>query len=215
MIDFLNIKETISILSAMLTPTIAVLGAYIAWCQWTTNEQKRKQDLYQMRMEHLLIPLQNWVKTVYDLRFCRIDYKQAPVLLNTALDNFQGNFIKYRFLLSEDDAEEIQLYFNKLTKFCSKFLYDVKTLEPDEFDRNILYLGGFIQEILSKYINFETRKISNLYSFLSFILGQIFLFFLPKRLQRKIKRAVMEKSVIKKLEAATDETIKQRSFVKL
>ena len=215
MIEFSNIKEIISILSALLTPTIAVLGAYIAWCQWTTNEQKRKQDLYQMRMEHLFLPLQNWVKTVYDLRNGYLDYKQSPSLLKAALDNFKVNFMKYRFLLAEDDAEEIQLYFSKLTKFCSRFLFDFKTLEPDEFDRNILYLGGFIQEILSKYINFETRKISNLYSFLSFILGQIFLFLLPKRLQRKIKRAVMEKSVIKKLEAATDETIKQRSFVKL
>ena len=41
-IDFSNMNELISLLSALLTPTIAVLGAYIAWCQWVTNEQKKK-----------------------------------------------------------------------------------------------------------------------------------------------------------------------------
>lgn len=37
------------ILSALLTPTIAIIAVYIAWQQWRTAEGKRKQDLFDKR----------------------------------------------------------------------------------------------------------------------------------------------------------------------
>jgi hypothetical protein len=41
----------IQILSAMLTPTIAIAGGVIAWLQWRTAERRRKQDLFEKRWE--------------------------------------------------------------------------------------------------------------------------------------------------------------------
>lgn len=39
----------ISVLQGLLTPTIALLGAYIGWQQWRTNRNKLKLDLFERR----------------------------------------------------------------------------------------------------------------------------------------------------------------------
>ena len=39
-----NSNTLIDILSAALTPIIAILGSYIAYQQWKTNEKSRKQS---------------------------------------------------------------------------------------------------------------------------------------------------------------------------
>lgn len=41
----------IKILSALLTPTIALIAVYVAWQQWRTAERKRRQDLFDRRYE--------------------------------------------------------------------------------------------------------------------------------------------------------------------
>ncbi|TAN38604.1 MAG: hypothetical protein EPN25_13390 [Nitrospirae bacterium] len=42
-------KDYIDILSAMLTPTIAILGIYIAYQQWRTNKKRLQLDLFEKR----------------------------------------------------------------------------------------------------------------------------------------------------------------------
>jgi hypothetical protein len=44
-------RDWIDILAALLTPTIAILGAYIAWQQWRTNRNKLKLDLFDKRFQ--------------------------------------------------------------------------------------------------------------------------------------------------------------------
>jgi hypothetical protein len=39
----------VSVLSALLTPTIAFLGCYIAWQQWRVNELDLKHTLFEKR----------------------------------------------------------------------------------------------------------------------------------------------------------------------
>ncbi len=43
------IDKIIDISKALLTPMIGLLGIYIAYQQWQTNERKRKQDLFERR----------------------------------------------------------------------------------------------------------------------------------------------------------------------
>jgi len=42
-------ENTIDLLTALLTPTIALIAVYIAWQQWRTAEMKRKQNLFEKR----------------------------------------------------------------------------------------------------------------------------------------------------------------------
>jgi len=44
-------KDWIEILSALLTPTIAILGIYIAYQQWRTNRNRLKLELFNKRYE--------------------------------------------------------------------------------------------------------------------------------------------------------------------
>ncbi len=45
----------IDILSALLTPTIAILGSIIAWQQWRTNRARLKHELFDRRYEQFSI----------------------------------------------------------------------------------------------------------------------------------------------------------------
>lgn len=40
----------ITVLTAMLTPTVAAFGLFIAWKQWDTNRKKLKLDLFEKRI---------------------------------------------------------------------------------------------------------------------------------------------------------------------
>lgn len=42
-------KDWVDYLSALLTPTIAIVAAVITYLQWRTNELKRKQELFDRR----------------------------------------------------------------------------------------------------------------------------------------------------------------------
>lgn len=42
-------KDWIDILSALLTPTIAVLGSFIAWQQWRVNQLRLMHELFDRR----------------------------------------------------------------------------------------------------------------------------------------------------------------------
>ena len=43
-------EQVIRIMSALLTPVIAIVATYIAWQQWKTNRQKLAMDLYDRRL---------------------------------------------------------------------------------------------------------------------------------------------------------------------
>jgi hypothetical protein len=44
-----QVPAWVQLLAALLTPTIALLGAYIAWQQWRTNRNKLKLELFDRR----------------------------------------------------------------------------------------------------------------------------------------------------------------------
>jgi hypothetical protein len=46
-----GVKDWIDVLSALLTPTIAILGSFIAYEQWRTNRGRLKHELFNRRYE--------------------------------------------------------------------------------------------------------------------------------------------------------------------
>lgn len=76
--------QWVNVLSALLTPTIAIAGALIAWLQWRTARQKLALDLFDRRL-----------KVVADLKAAI-----ANVLREDKVD-LQGVFA---FLRAKDDA---------------------------------------------------------------------------------------------------------------
>lgn len=44
----------VQVLSALLTPAVAIAVGVIGWLQWRTNERKRKQDLFDRRFAFYL-----------------------------------------------------------------------------------------------------------------------------------------------------------------
>lgn len=53
----------IKILSALLTPTIAIAGLTIAWLQYRTNDQKRKNELFDRRYDFYKSIEEVWLST--------------------------------------------------------------------------------------------------------------------------------------------------------
>lgn len=56
---FIDYHAWVSLSSALLTPTIAITGIYIAYRQWKTNDLKRQNDLFDRRYE-FYIRFRNW-----------------------------------------------------------------------------------------------------------------------------------------------------------
>lgn len=44
-------RDCIDVLSALLTPTIAILGSFIAWQQWRINRLRLKHELFDRRYQ--------------------------------------------------------------------------------------------------------------------------------------------------------------------
>lgn len=103
-----NSNTLIDILSASLTPIIAILGSYIAYQQWKTNEKSRKQSLYDYRYEKIFKPVLDICnKTINSIKDGKIEnIEELNELHNTKLTNIE----KYSFLLKENDY--IQLMIN-------------------------------------------------------------------------------------------------------
>ena len=49
----MDIETIIKYLNALIPISITLLGTYIAYQQWQTNERKRKQDLFELRRKYI------------------------------------------------------------------------------------------------------------------------------------------------------------------
>lgn len=59
-------KTWIDILAALLTPTLAIFGALIAYLQWRTNELKRKNDYFDRRYDFYKRIESMWLSSATD-----------------------------------------------------------------------------------------------------------------------------------------------------
>lgn len=100
-----------------LTSIIAILGVYIAYQQWITNERKRKQDLYEMRRKYLY---SKCLEMIYKVP------KIAKKIINGKLSEkdiiieFARNRSEYRFLISKEDDTKLENFYIDILKEINK-----------------------------------------------------------------------------------------------
>lgn len=103
----------VPMLSALLTPTIAILGSYIVWQQWRTNRNSLKLDLFERRCAH---------------------YEAARKLIGTVLTSGQASSdTTFRFLMNTRGAQFI--VGKDIARYFDEELYaraiDLQTLEAE------------------------------------------------------------------------------------
>lgn len=154
----MDLKDIINILSALLTPTIAILGLYIAYQQWKSNESKRRQELFDLRYENLfvkineLINLNNSLKEKTSNNIYEFDDEIAT---------YRKHLEKYKFLIKEKDFFQI----DHILSIMHTFEYDKNTDEATMHDLKfkLWEIRGIkfkrIYSILNSYLRIEKDNI--------------------------------------------------------
>lgn len=128
-------------LAALLTPTIAVLGAFIAYRQWLTAQNKLKLDLFDRRF------------AIYDAaRILIASVMTKGKANNEELCTFESGIRSARWLLNKD----IETYFeNELRRKAVELLTLDNELQGlpagDQRDKNVRKQSELRKGILDQY----------------------------------------------------------------
>lgn len=151
----INNKSAIDILSALLTPTIALLTAFIAYQQWQTNERKRKQDLFELRYEN-----------IYKNAIIFLDAVENPI---TTIDELQNRFnkmtqilLKYGFLIKQNDNIRLFYLIGEFFNLCARFENlnaKEKISEHNDFLLKKKNIRNQIMDLLIVYLQIEQPSI--------------------------------------------------------
>ena len=141
----------IKAIGAFLPFLIALFMAYIAYQQWQTNETKRRQDLYDKRLEFYWAML-NKIDEIEKAKFTnKEDISKEEAKLNILIE-------KYEFLVSKRDSEELTnlILWARGVKLKSKYKkskYPHFSVELNEYKQ--LEIENRITEIFEKYLRIE------------------------------------------------------------
>ena len=155
-----NPKSWIDILSAGLTPIIAIVTTFIAWQQWITNERKRKQDLFDKRYDNLFLPILKNAEN-YDYyknnETTNIDYQ----VIKEKNEKLHYQLHKYKFLIKQKDFKKIMELHGKLCKCLQEETkYQTGNVKDDKTTAKTIYedlasIYDKIESIITKYLLIE------------------------------------------------------------
>lgn len=195
-------KSWIEVFSALLTPTIAILGVFIAYNQCKIAEVNKRHRLFEERYEHLYRPVLEQIKKINTINNQNLDLSEKLKQVENILNSFYEDFYKYKFLISEFDEKRLSEVYNAIIKFYEIPL-DVKKQQKEIYIRILitLYYLQNIEEILSSYLRVEQLNFINLYNFIGSILSYIVIFFLPVKCQENLLINGRQYKVIQKFSA--------------
>lgn len=154
-----NIKDWIDILSALLTPVIAILTVTIAFFQWQTNEKKRKQDLFDMRYDKLYFPIFICTERIRKIKEEDLSLDEKGKQIQNEISDFWRQFCKYKFLITNEDREKLQKHYNYILEIIQKYDYKNKdiTNNAEEFLSVFALMCHLMsmETILAKYLSIE------------------------------------------------------------
>jgi hypothetical protein len=130
-----NLKDGIAAVQAALVPVIALLASYIAYRQARTAELKRKQDLYQMRME-----------TYHALRDFMISIQQKDALDFENLTTFTQKTTESYFLFDEEIDGYLEELRNKAMEHWRLGRQREKLMEKEDDPRITQKIKAYAEE---------------------------------------------------------------------
>ena len=169
----------IDILSASLTPIIAILGSYIAYQQWKTNEKSRKQSLYDYRYEKIFKPVLDICNKIMDsIKDGKIEnIEEINKLQNAKLINIE----KYSFLLKEDDFVQILCSYDSIKQF-------VKDIKITPEDKSFMFVKlNRIYDIRRKYLSIEDEKYHTLWELIAIASKKLYQFVALDKLVENVR----------------------------
>lgn len=157
----MNIETIIKFLNALIPISITILGTYIAYQQWLTNERKRKQDLFELRRKYIYSKTLNLIHNVPSI---------AKDILNAKLDSsspiisYTRYYAEYNFLISVDDSQKLEILYYDIMRAINhfseqgleNFADSVKAYEQNTKDE----LKQKLNDLLEKYLRIENDSIS-------------------------------------------------------
>lgn len=159
-----NLKSWIDILSALLTPMIAILTGLIAYLQWKTNERKRKQDLFDMRYDNLYFPIFTCIQNITQIKEVELSDEEKAKKIEDEIQKFWQHYCKYKFLISNEDSEKLSKHYNLILDILQKYDYKNMKMEEDtEGTLSVIALMYHIvqmESILTKYLRVEPDSIT-------------------------------------------------------
>lgn len=192
-----NSYSWIEILSALLTPTIAIVGGHIAYQQWLTSEKSRKLDLFEKRYDKIFEPIlevcNKTIKSIKDDQICNIE--ELNELHNTKLSNIE----KYSFLLKENDYVRLLVHYGAIREFVRDYKIHSIISQQDKDYMNLKLLR--IYDMRRKYLSIEDEKYHTLWELTAIVFKKFYRFFALDRLISKIKNSLKR---IKKKKVAND-----------
>ena len=180
-----SIKDWIDVLSALLTPIVAIIAVYIAYRQWKTAEAKRRQDLFEMRYDNLykeIIGIHN--------KMMQLDYTSQHLradLIELRLE-FLNHYDKYKFLLSKKDEKIIwdaaELWATTINTYDKNMN---SGLDPDinEYKQEQEKCLNTIKDTLELYLRIEQDN-KNLWELISSAIERLLLFLIPKTIIKRL-----------------------------
>ena len=193
-----NTKDWIDILSAMLTPLIAILGTYIAFQQWKISRTLEAFQVEQHKYDNYEVPIRELLKSyledlVSDNK--NIDKKELTIqCINDLCDIFDRN----HYMFDSDDDDLIKETCNKLREITQS-IEPIKTMGLKKTCKVICDYYHYCCLLLIplvRYMPQRDKSYINIFDILWFTLGSIIQFFIPHWVDRKFTRHVIPKIIL-------------------
>ncbi len=164
----MDIETIIKILNALIPISITILGTYIAYQQWLTNERKRKQDLFELRRRYIY---SNSMELLYSLPGIAKGALNNKLSNDSLLFKYSRYYREYGYLLKPEDSEKILQFYAEIMKALFKIIqgglenYE-KNVKDYELNTQEL-LRNNLNEIAEKYLRIENDNLfKRLFNFL-------------------------------------------------
>ena len=193
-----NTKDWMGILSAMLTPFVAIFGLYIAFQQWQISKTLEAFQVEQHKYDNFEIPLRELTKKYLSKLISddkEINKKEITI---KCIDEICSIFDKNHYMFDSDDCDLIEDACNNLKRITNK-LEPIKDMDVKKIWKAVCeyyhYLCLLIMPLIA-YMPHKKKPYTNIFDVLWTTILIIIQFFIPHWIDRKIIRHVMPKIIL-------------------